>query len=425
MNKVVLGIFLSFLYSSIISAQNIDENIIRAEKIYHFMQEAKGDSIWALSSSEVQNAITPPQLSNTWASCTKQFGKLVSAGEWQESELSNFQVYYRDLIFEKYELRLNVVFNSDGQCSGINVIPVPVVSVSERRKMDDSKIEERDITIQNGEFQLPGTLSMPKNISGKIPVLILVHGSGPNDRDESIGALKPFQELAWGLSEQGIAVIRYDKRTKVYGAKSSDDKKAFTYDDETVDDAIAAIQLAKSIPGIDPDRIFVLGHSLGGLLVPRIAEKAGDQSQLAGVISLAGPTRKLESMLIEQFAYLGSLKGSKTDGKAEAAQVMNSLPTTYREFEQAYDPVETAKKLKLPILILQGERDYQVTMEDYGYWRMGLIRHANVRFKSYPKLNHALQEGKGKSTPMEYHTYTPIPDYQAIQMVIMQLINGL
>ena len=220
-----------------------------------------------------------------------------------------------------------------------------------------------------------------------------------------------------GLAEQGIAVVRYDKRTFVYHNASATNSNSFTYDDEVVDDAIAATELAKSLPGIDANRIYVLGHSLGATLTPRIAEKAGDLDNLAGIISVAGVTRKMNDVLIEQLTYLASLNGQNVNAKEEAEKIMSSLPQSYREFEVTYDPVATAKKLKLPMLILQGERDYQVTMEDFGNWRVGLLRNNNVQFKSYPRLNHMLQEGVGKSTPLEYNNYTPIPEYVIADIV--------
>ena len=286
----------------------------------------------------------------------------------------------------------------------------------EGKVLNNDKIEEKDIVINSGKFQLPGTLSMPKDITSDVPIVILVHGSGPHDRNETVGPLKPFQELAWGLAEQGIAVMRYDKRTFVYGGASLTEKDSFTYDDEVVDDAIAAAELAKTLTSIDANRVYVLGHSLGGTLVPRIAEKAGDTDKLAGIISVAGVTRNMNDVIIEQITYLASLNGQQVDAKKEAEKIMNSLPQSYRDFELVYNPVETAKKLKLPILILQGERDYQVTMEDFGNWRMGLMRNRNVQFKSYPKLNHMLQEGVGKSTPLEYNNYAQIPEYVIIDI---------
>src|SRR5262249_57372826 len=120
--------------------------------------------------------------------------------------------------------------------------------------------------------------------AGPFPGVGLAHGSGPNDRDETIAQNKPFKDLALGLASRGIAVLRYDKRTKVYPAKMAG-LAGLTVKDEVVDDAIAAASMLRSQPRIDPARVFVLGHSLGGMLVPRIA--AAD-AKLAGVIVMAG-----------------------------------------------------------------------------------------------------------------------------------------
>ena len=152
----------------------------------------------------------------------------------------------------------------------IRFVPVPPEKTTPPTTSVQDKIKETDIQVCTGNFKLPGTLTLPKN--GKdLPVVILVHGSGASDRDETVGANKPFRDLAYGLAERGIAVIRYDKRTKVYGADSAPAGKEITFDEESVDDALSAIKLARSIPTINPERIYILGHSLGGTLAPRIA----------------------------------------------------------------------------------------------------------------------------------------------------------
>src|SRR5262249_44809950 len=112
---------------------------------------------------------------------------------------------------------------------------------------------------------LPGLIAIPKDAKNA-PAVVLVHGSGPNDQDETIGALKVFKDLAWGLASRGIVVLRYDKRTRVA-------PQGVTTQKEEVDDAAhAAIALLAARPEVDPKRVALLGHSQGGYLAPRIAK---------------------------------------------------------------------------------------------------------------------------------------------------------
>ena len=158
-------------------------------------------------------------------------------------------------------------FNPDGKVNTIRFIPVPPEKTTPPTTSVQDKIKETDIQVCTGNFKLPGTLTLPKN--GKdLPVVIWYMARGASDRDETVGANKPFRDLAYGLAERGIAVIRYDKRTKVYGADSAPAGKEITFDEESVDDALSAIKLARSIPTINPERIYILGHSLGGTLLP-------------------------------------------------------------------------------------------------------------------------------------------------------------
>lgn len=297
--------------------------------------------------------------------------------------------------------------------------------------VDTSFMVEREITVGCDDFRLPGTLTLPVTASPtrQVPCLILVHGSGPNDRDETLGPNKPFRDLAWGLAKQGIATIRYDKRTRVYGANCVPSGRELDYDTEAVDDAAAISQWAKNIPEVATDSIYLLGHSLGGTLAPRIAER---NKQLAGLILLAGLVRPLEEALLEQVTYLASLNGETPEIKAQIdllrTQVKNvkkldtfefdqsiplplGLPASYWRMANKYRPAATAAGLSLPILVLQGERDYQVTMLDFGLWQFNLQYKKNASFKSYPTLNHLMQEGTGKSTPNEYQQHSPVPTY--------------
>ncbi len=257
---------------------------------------------------------------------------------------------------------------------------------------------------------------MPKG-SGPFPAIVLVHGSGPNDCDETIGPNKPFKDLAWGLATRGVAVLRYEKRTKQCPAQMIQSMATLTVNEEVVNDALAAVEYLRGVRGIDPNRIFILGHSLGGTVAPRIGAR---DPRLAGLILLAASNRNLADLMLEQSEYLAALDGTVA---AEEAQALDQLRTQVERVKAldfgegevilgagkaywadilAYDPVATARSLAMPMLILQGERDYQVTMENFAAWQAGLGQRGDVQFKSYPNLNHLFMPGSGAPNPAEY-----------------------
>jgi dienelactone hydrolase len=273
------------------------------------------------------------------------------------------------------------------------------------------------MTVGDGKWALPGTLSLPVG-DGPFPALVLLHGSGAQDRNESIGPNQPFRDLAGGLASRGIVVLRFEKRTKEHSLKW--DKKKDTVKEEVLDDAVAAVALVRKTKGIDPKRVFVLGHSLGGRAAPKVAEL---DPRVAGLVLLAGLSRGIADASREQFDYLASQKNLSRTDKEEfdklrkaalrlkdaedgadvpASELPFDIPAVYWISLRDLKPVETAAKLRQPILVLQAERDYQVTMADFELWKKGLAWRTNVEFKSYANLNHLFMDGKGKSTPAEY-----------------------
>ena len=249
-------------------------------------------------------------------------------------------------------------------------------------------------TVVTGDIHLPATIMMPAD-ARDVPIVVMVHGSGALDRDETIYTNKPFRDIASGLARKGIATLRYDKRTYVYR------QPVASMDDETILDALSAIRLARR----HSTRVYLLGHSLGAMLAPVIAERS--EEPLAGIIMMAAPARDMEIVVRQQFDYLLP-SGASPDFKK---QQIENLRQRSPHYLQPQGQTAAARRLTLPMLILQGERDYQVTMEDYSLWQQVLKGKANVVYHSYPRLNHPFMEGDGKSTPMEYQMEGHVATY--------------
>lgn len=378
------------------------------------------------------NAFPLNKLQETWKAVIAQVGAFKRQGDTRIEKSGQFDVVFVACEFEQMTLDVKVVFNAARQISGLWFTPhQAAVEYLPPAYTRADAFQEKEVQVGTGNLALPGTLSMPEG-RGPFPALVLVHGSGPNDRDETVGANKPFRDLAWGLASRGIAVLRYDKRTKAHPEQVASLKNTFTVKEEVVDDVLAAVALLRKTAGIDPKRVFVLGHSLGGTLIPRLAQA---EAEIAGFIILAGATRPLEDLVLYQTTYLASLDGSLSDSdKAELEglekqvervkdpnlsatanpdEVLLGAPVSYWLDLRGYHPAEVAADIEQPMLILQGERDYQVTLEDFEGWKKGLSSRHNVEFKLYPKLNHLFIAGEGPSSPAEYE----VPGHVAEEVI--------
>ena len=169
-------------------------------------------------------------------------------------------------------------------------------------------IEERIIVGENTKYPLNGLLTLPDDTTKPVPAVVFVHGSGASNMDEKVGKLTPFKDLAQGLARHGIASLRYDKRSFAHGFKLLRDKSLeVTVKVETIDDAILATELLKKDARIDLERVYIIGHSMGGMLAPRIDAEGGN---FTGLIIMAGSPRKLEDIILDQNeAALHSTKG--------------------------------------------------------------------------------------------------------------------
>lgn len=310
-----------------------------------------------------------------------------------------------------------------------------LVVVGTARGMDGSKVAGasasssaatgiQGIPMAVGSPPLKATLTLPPNAKN-VPAIVLVSGSGPSDQDETLGPDKPFLDLAQGLAAQGIATLRYDKRTRDY--PEDIDVTTFTPTTEYVPDALAAIKLLRKQPEVDSRRIFVLGHSQGGTFAPLIAKM---DPSVAGVILMAAAAQPFGPELLRQVTYLASLPGVIGKGAEaelaetkEAAQeveypdlatesptaamapILGGTEPVYWKDLAAYNEVATARDITQPLLFLQGDRDYQVTLSnDLDLWLKGLVGRHHVTVDRFKKADHLFIAGTGPPSPADYDT---------------------
>jgi dienelactone hydrolase len=402
-----------------------DDLIIKARAFLKALEKGDFEAAAKDFDATMMGVSGPDKLAEFWKQVPEKLGSFKQQTAARRDQFGGYEVALVTCEFEKVTLDARVVFDKEKKIAGFQFIPsLPPAKYEPPPYADTAKFEEREVTVgAGGDWPLPGTLAIPKG-GGPFPAVVLVHGSGPNDRDETIGPNKPFRDLAWGLASRGIAVLRYEKRTRIYGPKLVADPTfaSLTVKEETIDDVLEAVRLLKSTEGVDRKRIFVLGHSLGGMLIPRIA-LAGKDLDIAGFIVMAGLTNPFPETYLRQVTHLLSIDGETSDDdKKQLDEIKNDVsrintlrdsdagksekiifaPPAYWLDLRGYYPPDVALKVNRPILILQGSRDYQVTTEDFENWKKALGGRPDVEFKLYPKANHLFAEGQGLATPNEY-----------------------
>ena len=391
----------------------------RAREAVTWLVQEKYEELEQAASAEVRKIMPAAAMQSQIGPFVRSLGKFKQFGEASERAMGASTIVTLRSQFETGAVDFTVTINEAGEVTGLHLAPVAAWKRPEYSKPD--AFIEREVTVGSGEWKLPGTLTLPKSAQ-PVAAVVLVHGSGPNDRDETIAGNMPFKDLAEGLASNGIAVLRYEKRTKFYGAKMLS-MRELTVQQESIDDALAGAALLRGLPEIDPKRVFYVGHSLGGYLLPKLLQQ---DARAAGGVSMAGCTRPIEELMLEQYEYLIPLQtaGSdaakvegqkKLDEMRQAVAAIRALQPGYEDGPaivgvyphywmalRGYDPPAVARTIAQPMFILQGERDYQVTMVDFANWQKALGGKDSVTLKSYPALNHLFITGQGKSTPSEY-----------------------
>lgn len=370
----------------------------------------------------IKSKLDAGQLSYLWGSLEERVGKMkpVQSRMISSEVKDSITIYYIPCDFEKLSIDLKLGFNSSGKVIGFFLIP-PTGTVSYKRPewIGPGVIKERDIEIPGTRFKLKGKLTLPAQ-GTRFPLVILVHGSGPQDMDVTIGPNRIFSDLAMSLAANGVAVLRYHKRTYNHIGDLYSGYDQLTPYEETVEDVRFAYDYAVSLPETDSASVFVLGHSFGGMMSARIAKTV---PQLKGLVVMAANASPLENIVISQMKYLfqndtaSGLSGMSIK-KAEAAKrivsahqynsntpadsLLLGLTPAYWDYLKAYDQVEEMKSVNKPVLFVQGGRDYQVPVSEFEIWKKNLAGRGDFNFLLYPELNHLFMKGEGLSLPLEY-----------------------
>ena len=393
----------AFLFITLLSFAQNQHKETGETFIKLLLQEKNYEKAYSYFDESVKSKISEEFLKTTEQQLENQLGKFNNIIEINNENSTYF--YYAD--FEKMKLDIKINLNEANKILGFFFVP--------HREFNKKNLLGSDLNIQIDNIVLKGTILIPENNNLK-KLVIFVHGSGPQDRDETIFENKPFKDISESLYQKGIASYRFDKKT-LTNPESFNYKS--TIDDEVTNDIVNIISYFKENEEFKGYEIILLGHSLGANLMPRIA---GKSAQISKLILLAGNARSLEKLIAEQYEYL--YKQNPSPELLEASKKMKeqiavltsksfnvntpkeqlpfNLSGYYWKSLLDYDPLKEVKNIKIPMLILQGERDYQVTMEDFELWKSTLKNNKKTSLISYPKLNHLFMSGESASEPKEY-----------------------
>jgi hypothetical protein len=350
-----------------------------ARQVVELLKASNTQAVAAMFTPQLAQALTVEGLAKIWKQVLTEYGALTGAeGPQVLAPGEEFWPVIARLHFERCDLMLEIGVNKAGQIGGIYFKPVEPPAPGAAAPLPPG-VREAAVFVGDEPWKLGGTLTLPGG-TGPFPAVVLVHGSGPLDRDETVGPNKPFRDLAYGL---------------------------------------AAVRLLRRRPEVDSRRVFVLGHSLGGMMVPRIAKQ---DPSLAGVVAMAGPARPLADVMLAQMRFVAGLDGvvddeeqaqlgmlqkdvarAKSANLSPTANVLGA-PGSYWLDLREYDPAAAAAALTLPILVLHPEGDYQVTAEDLAAWQKALAGKPNATIKSYPGLTHLFMPAKGTPSPHDFET---------------------
>ncbi|WP_316744081.1 alpha/beta fold hydrolase [Pedobacter antarcticus] len=424
MKKITL-LLLMLLSGTGVFAQGMFALFNRSEDFFKLLEEGKFTDAQNYFDPTLKDKVKIEELQKLWSDLRTNLGEFELADPVRSKTEGEFFTVTVEAKFARATQDFLLAYNKEEKMVGFFLQPKSNAAVYLNPAYANPALyTEKTISVNTPGHELAAILTMPAE-GTNFPIVVLVHGSGPSDMDETIGPNKPFKDLAAGLAAKGIASVRYVKRTMVYAGEFSG---VFTVKEETLDDAAAALKIALQTPGVDKKQVYIFGHSLGGMLAPRIA---GLVPETKGIILAEAPARKMVDILIEQNQYLYDHSKDTTAqakaqldfalkaleqgrinqlGQLKADSVVLGLPASYWVDLNQYNQVEAAQKLNKRILVIQGEQDFQVSVKDFEIWKAALEKKKNVTLKLYPDLNHLLSSQVEKGDLRQYESPSSVSE---------------
>lgn len=417
-------LFLTFIiyHTAIAQKFSVQDKLSIVSSFNMALAKQQWDSATTYYDTKMLSFLPPSKMESLWEQLATYYGDYSHYETTDTSSKKGSLSFLTKFHFKRGSLMEQISVNDTGLITGLWFLPLEHKSGYTEPSYSNKKLYyETDVEVVTGNYKMKGKLTVPNNAKNT-PAVILAWGSGPNGMNEEIGGCKPFNDLAEGLASQGIAVLRFDKRSYKHSMEINA-KGLPTIDDEYTYDIASALKLLKTKKYIDSKNIYLLGHSQGGMLLPYLLKNI---KGFAGGVSMAGAARPLGILIQEQMDYLAPDSILKTaEEKMMKERIVNqaklSLSDTLKSntdadllplgFPGSYwihlnkiNPPILAAKIKKPILFLQGESDYQVRMHDFYLFRQ-YNKSPNHFFKSYPKLNHLFVAGETEalSTPSDYN----------------------
>ena len=402
-----------------------------AQKAVSALQKGKYKTFSRYCQPKFREQLSAEQVKGFMDKVQQTYGRILKISYEAKQQAEGVEVYRYRLLMEKDSFTLLIGVEKD-LISGLFLRPFEQPNVWKKPPYGTGfPVSVKDLEHGVSGWPLKTQLLWPARFdTARLPVCILVHGSGPNDMDESMGPNRVFQDLALGLAGQGIGSLRYNKRTFQYPERYKD--KLLTPEEEVYTDLWAMVDLAKEQDWVDTNRIFIIGHSQGALMAPRFAALRKDLlHDIAGVVMLCGTADSLSRIVEYQIRHLNMQNGSA--GSEESGAMLHALGSIY-DPNQAENAVVLGTSVgwwrridtmfrpgfldAVPHLVVNAAMDYQVPPRFY----TSLRAHCEARkatgtctFREYPTLNHLLQQSDGSLSPNEYRRPNLHADEQLIK----------